>query len=120
MEAGRMQSGFRWAADGVATAPLLDTSMKLRRRKNCGSSATLATPRVVADCRARERGIRCGLRPETQAAARTKPACAFRFTMYASANIVLRIMECCNTMRLRRGGYILIPTFECNAWRNAF
>jgi|HubBroStandDraft_6_1064221.scaffolds.fasta_scaffold00034_59 hypothetical protein len=116
-----MRGGFRWDAGGAGTARRRDMRERIRHKKNCGSSVTLAMRRVAGGCRGSGCGIRSGLWPGPWALTlRTGIACAFRFATYARTGIVLRRTECWRLMWWKHGGWSGIATAECSGWRNAF
>ncbi len=120
---GCMRGGCRWDADGMGIALCRGMRVRLRRRRSCGSFATLAMRRVVAGCHGSGRGIRCGLRPGP---------CAVKGRTGLVASIQVRYV--CerghrpaehgtlefDTAAERWGGNSGIATAECSAWRNAF
>ncbi len=110
-----------WDAVGVATAPRRHMRVRLRLRKNYGTTAIWVTRTVVHACRAREFGIRFGLAREPWAMVkRTRAPGAFRCVMYASAAIAPPSMGLWSLIRRWLVGQNRTPTAACSGWRSVF
>ncbi|HZW92166.1 MAG TPA: hypothetical protein VFF64_04260 [Candidatus Eremiobacteraceae bacterium] len=89
MALGCMRRACRWDAGGAATAPLLATRVRLRRRRNCGTSVTWVTRSVVRAYLSTELGIQFALEREASAMAQeTGAEGAFTCVTFASGVIV--------------------------------
>jgi hypothetical protein len=123
MALGCMRRACRWDAGGAATAPLPATRVRLRRRRNCGTSATWVTQKVVRAYLSSELGIQFVLEREPSTMAQESGVeGAFTCVTFASGVIAQPGTVFWNLMRMRMrlAAQSRIPTAGCNAWRNAF
>ncbi len=121
MALGSMRRACRWDAGGAATAPLPATRVRLHRRRNCGTSVTWVTRKVVRACLSTELGIQFGLEREPSTMAQeTGAEGAFTCVTFASGVTVQPSTVFWSSMGMRLAAQRRIPTAGCSAWRNAF